>query len=145
MSPFEAKFEVQWGDLDSNNHLRNTGYLDYAAQTRMLYFAAHDFTPDAFAEHAIGPVVLEDNVSYRRELRLLQPFRVQLACAGLSDNGAKFMLENTFLREDGKLCAKVRSRGIWMDLRSRKTLPPPVGLKRAMEDLVQTDDFAELR
>lgn len=65
MAEFEARFQVQWADLDGNGHLRNTRYLDYAAQTRMMYFAAHDFAPEAFATHAVGPVALQDTVTYR--------------------------------------------------------------------------------
>jgi acyl-CoA thioester hydrolase len=145
MEPFEAAFQVQWADLDANNHLRNTGFLDYAAQTRMLFFESEDFPPSAFAEHAIGPVVLEDQVTYRRELRLLQPFRVQIACAGQSETGSKFVIENTIVRDDGKLCARVRSRGLWMALDTRKPVVPPERLRHAMDRMARTDDFVVLK
>ena len=38
-------FQVTWADLDSNAHLKNSRYLDYAAQARFLYLAAAGFTP----------------------------------------------------------------------------------------------------
>lgn len=144
MADFEATFQVQWGDLDVNNHLRNTGYLDYTATTRMLFFSAHQFPPDAFAAHAVGPVALEDTVQYRRELRLLQGFKVTFRSAGMSEDGAKFLIENQILREDGKLCATVRTLGIWMDLRARKSVAPPDALLHAMQSLQHTDDYTRL-
>ena len=144
MDDFTASFQVTWADLDGNNHMRNTGYLDYAAQTRMIFFASHGFTPEAFATHAVGPVALEDTVTYRREMRLLDPFRVSFALAGMSGNGAKFLLENQITREGGKLCATVRTRGIWMDLRARKAVAPPEGLFQAIQTLTKTKDFETL-
>lgn len=145
MAEFAATFQVTWSDLDSNNHLRNTAYLDYAAQTRMLFFAAQGFPPEAFGQHGVGPVALEDTVSYRRELKLLQAFSVSFSCAGMNDMGSKFLIENRIIREGGKLCATVRTRGIWMDLTARKAVAPPETLMRAMRALPQTDDFEELR
>lgn len=144
MTEFAATFQVTWSDLDSNNHLRNTAYLDYAAQARMLFFAAHEFPPEAFGEHKVGPVALEDTVSYRRELRLLQTFHVSFSRAGMSDTGAKFLIENQITREDGKLCATVRTRGIWMDLTARKPVAPPEPLMRAMFALPKTKDYTDL-
>ncbi|MEO0893086.1 MAG: thioesterase family protein [Pseudomonadota bacterium] len=144
MDEFTASFQVTWADLDGNNHMRNTGYLDYAAQARMIFFAAHDFTPDAFARHGLGPVAMEDSVSYRRELRLLDPFCVTFSLAGRSDDGGKFVFENQVKRDNGKLCATIRTRGIWMDLRARKSIAPPDDLLRAMETLPKTRDFCAL-
>ncbi len=68
---YEAEFRVTWADLDSNRHLRNTGYLDYAAQTRMLYLDQAGFSPKDFAEHNVGPIVFEDTVRYKREINFL--------------------------------------------------------------------------
>jgi acyl-CoA thioester hydrolase len=33
------QFTVVWGDLDANQHMRNTAYLDYAAQSRFIFLA----------------------------------------------------------------------------------------------------------
>ena len=53
--PTTFEFQVTWADLDANRHLKNTGYLDYAAQSRFLYFAAGGFGQQQFAELNIGP------------------------------------------------------------------------------------------
>jgi len=134
-------FQVTWADLDSNAHLKNSRYLDYAAQARFLFLAAAGFTPLAFAEAKLGPVVFEDRVEYRKELRLLQPFQVHMAVGGLSTDGTKFTLVNEVRNAQGELCARVQSQAAWFSLESRRVTPPPAGLKAAMEQAPRTEDF----
>lgn len=134
-------FQVTWADLDSNAHLKNTRYLDYAAQARFLFLASAGFTPQAFAEAKMGPVIFEDRVEYRKELRLLQHFSVRMQVAGLSEDGAKFTMVNEVLGPKGELCARVVTTAAWFSLESRKVTPPPAGLKAAMEQAERTEDF----
>lgn len=141
---FEHTYQVAWDDLDANQHLRNTAYLDYAAQTRLLYLASQGFTTTEFQKHGIGPIVFEDNISYHRELFLLETFTVQVRTGGLNDSGSKFVLVNRILRDDGTLSAVVRSPGAWLDLKSRKIAAPPPLLKKVMEDLERDEDFQSL-
>lgn len=135
-------YQVLWSDLDANNHLRNTGYLDYASQTRMRFLADHGSTPEAFARQRIGPVVFEDKVLYRKELRLLEPFRVSIEAGGRNANGAKFILVNRIYNQRDELCAEVRSHGAWFNLAERKITEPPAELLAAMEAMPKTDDYA---
>ncbi|MGH8355093.1 MAG: acyl-CoA thioesterase [Pseudomonas sp.] len=134
-------FQVTWADLDSNAHLKNSRYLDYAAQARFLFLAAAGFTPQAFAEAKLGPVVFEDRIEYRKELRLLQSFQVKMAVAGLAEDGAKFIVVNQVLNARGELCARVQSQAAWFSLENRRVTPPPAGLKAAMEQAPRTEDF----
>ena len=32
-----------WGDMDFNSHMRNTAFLDKAADVRMMFFAENGF------------------------------------------------------------------------------------------------------
>jgi acyl-CoA thioester hydrolase len=141
---FEARFQVAWGDVDYNRHLANTAYLDYAAQTRFLQLAAAGFGPDAFAQHGIGPAVMKDEISYRRELKLLDHFTVQFLSGGANADRSRFILVNRFLNAEGKLCAELRSLGTWMDLAARRSVAPPPGLLAAMDSLQRTEDWADL-
>jgi acyl-CoA thioester hydrolase len=36
---FTRSFQIGWGDMDFNAHMRNTAFLDRAADGRMMYFA----------------------------------------------------------------------------------------------------------
>src|SRR6185436_20451511 len=87
--PFRRAYRVQWADLDAIGHLRNSAYLDYAVDTRFSYLAEQGFTAADFAAAGIGPVVLLDEIRYRRELRFQEDFTVTFALAGLSADGSR--------------------------------------------------------
>ncbi len=140
-SEFRAVFQARWADMDFNGHMRNTAYLDYAADTRMLFFKANGFRMSDFARLKIGPVVFTDTISYRRELTMYQEFTVTLELKGLSPDGARFCFENRFADPDGKTIATVRSDACWFDLEKRKVTPPPETIPAIMNSLRKTDDF----
>lgn len=62
--------------------------------------------------------------------------------AGMNEDGAQFLIEKQIMRENGKLCATMRTRGIWLDLGARKSVVPPDGLLKAMRALPKTCDYA---
>jgi acyl-CoA thioester hydrolase len=133
-----------WGDMDFNSHMRNTAFLDKSADVRMMYFAEHGFPMAEFARLKLGPVVMRDEVEYRKEVALLQEITVTLAVAGLAPDGSRFVLRNEILRRDGSLCARVTSAGGWLDLATRKLVAPPAPLLAALQSLPRTDDFSAL-
>lgn len=139
--PFARLLQVGWGDLDVNGHMRNTAYLDMGATIRMMHFQEHGFTMRDFQRLRVGPVVMRDELEYFRELGILDPVRVTLILAGVSDDVSRFRMRNEFYRQDGKLVARVTSTGGWMDLTARKLTLPPETLAQAIRNLVRADDF----
>ncbi len=120
---------ASWADMDFNAHMKNTAFLDKAADVRMMFFAENGFPVDEFSRLRLGPVVMKDEVEYRKEVGLLQQITVTLAMAGQSEDGSRFLLRNEILR---------------LDLAARKLIAPPEALHRAMKSLPQTDDFTVL-
>ena len=133
-----------WADMDFNRHMKNTAFLDKAADVRMMFFGEHGFPVSEFARLRIGPVVMKDEVEYMKEVALLQEIVVTLACAGLSDDGSRFMLRNEISRIDGTLCGRVTSAGGWLDLSQRRLVAPPPALLAVMQSGPRTDDFTVL-
>ena len=142
--PFTAEFEIRWSDLDANRHMKNYAYMEYAIQTRFRFFNANGFSPDAFGQHHIGPVVFRDELKYYRELHLLDQIKIDIRLAGLSNDDVKFMVRNDFYRPDGQLSATVLSEAAWFDLDTRKLTAPPAVLAKTIRNLVRTEDFAEI-
>jgi acyl-CoA thioester hydrolase len=138
---FERILFAGWGDMDFNSHMRNTAYLDKSGDVRMMFFAANGFPAEEFARLRIGPVIMRDEVDYFREVNLLEELRVTLALAGLSGDGSRFHLRNEFFRLDGKLAARVSSRGGWLDLDTRKLVSPPEAIIAAIGKFDKTEDF----
>ncbi len=142
--PFSRTFHVRWGDMDFNAHMRNTAYLDTAADVRMLYFQEHGFAMREFEKLRIGPVIQRDELEYFRELRLLDPVKVTLELAGLSEDASRYLLRNDFFREDGTLVARVSTTGGWLDQSRRKLTAPPEALADVVRLLHRSEDFREL-
>jgi acyl-CoA thioester hydrolase len=142
---FEQWHVAAWGDMDFNAHMANTAFLDHAADVRLAFFAEQGFPTSEMARRGIGPVVKEDRIVYRRELRLHERLRITLTIAGLSDDGARFIICNDFFREDGELAAQLRTTGGWLDLKARALTAPPEALRAALAALRRTDDFQILK
>jgi acyl-CoA thioester hydrolase len=138
------RFVVGWGDLDGNNHMGNTAILDRAADTRFRYFALHGFPGHRFAEERIGPVIARDELVYRKELRLLDEFTVDLKTVGLSSDGVRFALQNTFRNDRLEVTAVVTSEGVWFDLDQRKPRSPPPELDAVQRGMPRADQFREI-
>ena len=141
---FEQRLQVGWSDLDGNAHMANSSYLDHASNTCMLFFNQNGFTMSRFASEKFGPVIVRDELVYRRELRLMEDFRVDFEAAGLSQDGVRFHVRNTFRNSANEISAVVTSEGVWFDLERRKPRIPPQDLHNLMRALQRTNDFAEI-
>lgn len=135
---------ASWADMDFNSHMRNTAFLDKSADVRMMYFSENGFPASEFSRLRLGPVVMKDEVEYRKEVGLLQEITVTLAIAGHSEDGSRFLIRNEIFRPDGTLCARVTSSGGWLDLSARRLVSPPEALHKVMKSLPQTSDYTVL-
>ena len=140
---FERQIRVGWSDLDANSHMRNTAYLDRAADTRMIFFAEHGFPIAEFARLGVGPVIRRDTVDYFRECHLLDTLRVTLAFSGMSPDAARFAIVNEFWRGD-RLVARVTSAGGWLDRAARALTVPPDVLAVVLRAAPRAEGFEAL-
>jgi len=138
---YKVLLKVRWGDLDFNAHMANTAYLNAAADVRMMYFEEHGFSVRNFESLQIGPVVIKDEITYYKELRLLEDIEVHHLISGMSEDGSRFRFRNDVYRLDGKKAASVTTTAGWLDLKKRALVTPPQKLFEAMKGLVKTEDF----
>ncbi len=141
---FSKEFMVGWGDLDSNSHMKNTAYLDYAATTRFSFFSAHGFSANRFRELQFGPIVFKDEIRFFKEMLLLEKFKVNFVLDGMSQDGTMFRLVNEMFNDKAERVAVVTTQGAWFDLQKRKIQPPPTELLQVMGQLQKTEKFQEI-
>jgi acyl-CoA thioester hydrolase len=134
-----------WGDMDANAHMANVAYMNKCVDSRMSFFTQNGFPATEFARRRIGPVVRRDEIDYYREVALLEPITVTLALGGCAPDGSRFRLVNEVVRADGKVAARVRTEGGWLDLEARKLIAPPPEILTALQRLSRSDDFEELQ
>jgi len=122
----------------------NSSFLDHASNTRILFFAQHGFTVARFAAEKFGPVVVRDELVYRKELRLMDEFTVDFELAGISADGVRFRVRNTLRNAAKDVAATVTSEGVWFDLERRRPRAPPSDVDDLMRRLRRSSDFAEI-
>ncbi len=140
---FSHDYRAEWRDMDFNQHMGNAVFLDYASNTRILFFASVGFTAAEFAARRLGPVVLEDRLVYRREIRMLEPFTVDFQQVAGTADGRRFKVRNRFTTQAQGLCATVDSVGLWFDLAERQPVVPPDDLQAAFAQLARAEDYEE--
>lgn len=112
--------------MDPNGHMRHSAYADYAADQRVAFLAEHGYDLATFARLRIGPILFREETKFLSELRLGEQIEVEARLASVSDDGARWTIEHTISRADGRPAATVTVDGAWLDLDRRKlTLPPP--------------------
>lgn len=141
---FSCRFEVRWADLDGNRHVRNTAFSEYASHTRFQLLAAHGFTPEKLEAMRFGPVMMREEIRYRREVLFGDALTVDVRCAGLSTDGSHWLVRQEIQRSDGKDAAILVIQGSWIHLDSRKAVSPPPELSDVLQTLPRVKDFAEL-
>jgi acyl-CoA thioester hydrolase len=142
-TPFSHLFHARWADMDFNQHMKNAAFLGCAEDTRMLFMESRGWSMKDFQDAQLGPVVLEDKLTYKKELKLLEAFRVDIQLVSALDDLSRFKVRNRFFREsDSALCATVESVVLWFDLKQRKPAPPPERLFKAWSEVERAEDFA---
>jgi acyl-CoA thioester hydrolase len=140
--PFSIPLAARWSDMDFNQHMRNAAYLGASEDCRMRFLADRGFAASELARRRIGPVVVEDRLTYKKELALLEGFRVELVMAALTPDARRMKIRNTFHRDrDGALVATVESVVLWLDLDARRPVAPPEELAAVWTGLARAADF----
>lgn len=141
---FECRFEVRWADLDGNRHVRNTAFSEYATHTRFRLLASHDFDQARLESLRFGPVMMREEIRYRREVLFGDALVVNVRCAGLSPDSSQWRVHQEVLRSDGREAAVLTIQGGCIDLDSRKPIIPPAELASVLQTLPRTRDYENL-
>ena len=88
--------------------------------------------------------MMRDELVYRKELRLMDEFTVDFEVVGLSDDGVRFRVRNTFRNIANDELAAVISEGVWFDLEIRRPRVPPPDIDNLMRALQRSNDFAKI-
>lgn len=124
--------------------MRHTAYNDYAAEVRIRYFAAQNFSIEEFTKHNIGPILFEEYTSFRKEIHLGESISVNIKLSGISENNERWKITHEIFNEARKLSAIVKVYGAWIDLTKRKLAIPPKEANHLFINCEKTNDFEEI-
>ncbi|MFF4952341.1 acyl-CoA thioesterase [Streptomyces chattanoogensis] len=122
-APFTVGITVRGYETDTQGHLNQAVYLQYAEHARWSLLQACGVRQTDLLARGIGPVTIETTIRYRRELRAGD--EVEVSCAFVWGEGRTFTVEQTVTKADGTVAAELTAVGGLLDLEKRKLLTDP--------------------
>lgn len=120
---FSVDVTVRGYELDTQGHLNQAVYLQYAEHARWELLRAAGLPQDKLLADGVGPVALEVTVKFRSELR--GGDRVRVTCRFDYGEGRTFTVAQQILKEDGTLAAEVTGVAGILDLTTRRLIADP--------------------
>jgi acyl-CoA thioester hydrolase len=137
---FTVHITVRGYELDTQGHLNQSVYLQYAEHARWELLRAAGISQDALIASGIGPVVLESTIRYLRELR--GGDEVDVSCGFEWGEGRTFRVRQDYRRADGTQVAELVAVGGLLDLRERRLVAQPRERLRALASVPELLDAA---
>lgn len=127
---FSVPITVRGYELDTQGHLNQAVYVQYSEHARWELLRAAGIQQNELVAGGIGPVALEVNVKYLRELR--GGDQVDVTCEFSWGEGKVFQLKQYITKADGTVAAEIVVVGGIMDLRERRLVSNPAERLRAL-------------
>ncbi|MEW2619323.1 acyl-CoA thioesterase [Streptomyces sp. NPDC048106] len=121
--PFSVRVTVRGYETDVQGHLNQAVYLNYAEHARWSLLQAAGVSQTGLVSTGVGPVVLETNIRYLREL--LAGDEVDVTCAFEWSAGRTFKVRQEIRKADGTLAAEITGVGGLLDLKERRLVADP--------------------
>ncbi|MGW4492889.1 acyl-CoA thioesterase [Streptomyces sp. NPDC004376] len=121
--PFSVRVTVRGYETDTQGHLNQAVYLNYAEHARWSLLHAAGISQARLVGRGVGPVALETTIRFRHEL--LAGDEVDVTCAFEWTEGKTFRIRQEMRKLDGTLAAEVTAVGGLMDLERRKLVTDP--------------------
>ncbi len=108
--------------LDSFGHVNHATYLELLEEARWEFVTAKGFGLDIVHQTGIGPVVLEVQIQFLKEIRLRQAVRIESQL--LSYERKIGTLRQTILDESNTVCTQAKLVFGLFDMQARKLITP---------------------
>ena len=126
---FHYGFTVDHNLLDEYGHVNNARYLDLYEQARWDILDKSGYGPEMVKKSRKGPVILEVNVRFKRELLPGQKIRIETTSRMKNDR--IFYFDQVMINEEGKETSQAVFTCALFDLERRKMIKPDEGWLKA--------------
>lgn len=122
---------VRWGDLDAFNHVNNTVFLRFIEEARIQFF---DALGEEWLSNKSGPVVVNINCNFRREIRY--PATVRVTLSGHQASAKRLMMTHTLTDADhpDRLYADAEATVLWVTKDGAGSIPLPDAVVAALDN-----------
>jgi acyl-CoA thioester hydrolase len=130
VEPFAVRLTVRGYELDTQGHLNQAVYLQYAEHARWEYLRAAGLSQDRLISTDVGPVALETTIRYLRELR--GGDEVDVTCVFDWGTGRTFQIHQDYSLPDGTPVAELVGVAGLLDLAARRLVDDPAARFREL-------------
>lgn len=141
MTSFKFNITTRWSDMDANGHVRNTAYSDFGTQGRIAFLNEYGITMAFWQQLNLGPVLVREELLYKRELRMLDQITVTCEVKKASRDYKKFVIVQHILNAEGKEAARITTESLWISLETRRVVNPPPEMLEKMLRMPTSPDF----
>ncbi len=117
---FIYKFKVTEDLLDEYNHINNARYLDLYEEARWAILEGTFYGRQYVKERAIGPVILEVTVKFKREIKLGEV--ITIITKNKIEGNRIYIFSQEMKNENGEICSTAIFKGALFDLKARKII-----------------------
>lgn len=128
-------FQIVESHLDTFGHVNNATYLKLFEEARWALITERGYGLDTIQSTRRGPVILEANVKFRRELKNRESVMIETSLVDYSSKLGK--LRQQLLKADGTLSADAHFVIALWDIDARRLIEPTPEWARAMSEPLQ--------
>jgi thioesterase-3 len=114
---------VRSTDVDFIGHVNNAKYLEYMEWARFDWLCRLGFTLEELQRRSIMPVVVNININYRKELRMLEQVQVRSSAVRLGEKS--FVIRQELFNQKGELACDADVTMVMIDAKSRRAAALP--------------------
>jgi acyl-CoA thioester hydrolase len=141
MEKFIQEIQLRWSDLDPNGHLRHSVYYDWGALCRVSFLEQHQFTIPLMQRLGIGPILLREECTFRREIKMGDKVTIDLQLSKAKKDFSRWSIKHTISKNDDTLSALLIVDGAWLDLNKRKLASPGQEVFDVFSKMPLSEDF----
>ena len=119
---FEYPVLIHERHLDTFGHMNNAAYMEIFEEARWHWITQNGFGLEEIRRRQLGPVVLEAQLRFLREVRNRDKIVVKSRC--LEYRGKIASMEQAMIREDGLVACRAEFKFGLFDLKARKLVKP---------------------
>lgn len=118
---FEYEVVIKENHLDSFGHVNNAVYVQLYEEARWDFITKNGFGLDHILKHQMGPIILDISVRFKREL--VNREKIKIVSRAIEIVSPKVMiLEQSMIKEDGKVASEARFTVGFFDMKNRKLI-----------------------
>lgn len=113
---------IREGHLDTFGHMNNATYLQILEEARWEIIAINGYGLQQIQEKQIGPVILEINIRFMKELKVREKVVIETQCTAADGKISKLTQE--IRNENGEVCCRSVFTIAVFNLKTRKIIEP---------------------